>query len=83
MAVVSGSNRSGVERCLSHKMNSKMERLDAPFDKATDTTDSAPVEVAPLENLERGRWERSWPTIACGAGLFSDGYLNGVCDCIL
>ena len=59
-----------------------MGQLDAPFDKATDTTDSAPVEVAPLENLERGRWERSWPTIACGAGLFSDGYLNGVCDCI-
>ncbi|KAL4945416.1 hypothetical protein BDV06DRAFT_36406 [Aspergillus oleicola] len=35
-------------------------------------------EVAPLENLHKSRWERSWPTIACGAGLFSDGYLNGV-----
>ncbi|KAL3438424.1 major facilitator superfamily domain-containing protein [Aspergillus tetrazonus] len=35
-------------------------------------------EVAPLENLNKSRWERSWPTIACGAGLFSDGYLNGV-----
>ncbi|MCJ1411383.1 hypothetical protein MMC19_005472 [Ptychographa xylographoides] len=31
-----------------------------------------------LETLPKGRWERSWPTIACGAGLFSDGYLNGV-----
>ena len=31
----------------------------------------------PLENLQKSRWERSWPTIACGAGLFSDGYLNG------
>ena len=30
----------------------------------------------PLENVEKGRWERSWPVIACGAGLFSDGYLN-------
>ncbi|EFE41537.1 hypothetical protein TRV_03715, partial [Trichophyton verrucosum HKI 0517] len=29
-----------------------------------------------LENPEKSRWERSWPTIACGAGLFSDGYLN-------
>jgi hypothetical protein len=28
-------------------------------------------------NPEKSRWERSWPTIACGAGLFSDGYLNG------
>jgi MFS family permease len=26
----------------------------------------------------KGRWDRSWPVIACGAGLFSDGYLNGV-----
>lgn len=25
------------------------------------------------------RWERSWPTIACGAGLFSDGYVQSVC----
>ena len=35
------------------------------------------VHSAPLENPEKGRWERSWPTVACGAGLFSDGYLNG------
>lgn len=34
--------------------------------------------LAPLEDTAKGRWERSWPTIACGAGLFSDGYLNGV-----
>lgn len=38
---------------------------------------------APLEAVEKGRWERSWPTIACGAGLFSDGYLNGVCAAVL
>lgn len=31
----------------------------------------------PLEDHQKGRWERSWPTIACGAGLFSDGYVNG------
>lgn len=31
----------------------------------------------PLADHEKSRWERSWPTIACGAGLFSDGYLNG------
>ena len=30
-----------------------------------------------LDNVPKSRWERSWPTIACGAGLFSDGYLNG------
>ena len=37
------------------------------------------IDIAPpLENVEKSRWERSWPTIACGAGLFSDGYLQSV-----
>ena len=36
------------------------------------------VHEAPLDATPKTRWERSWPTIACGAGLFSDGYLNGV-----
>ena len=30
----------------------------------------------PLEQIEKSRWERIWPSLACGAGLFSDGYLN-------
>ena len=36
------------------------------------------VHSAPLANTPKGRWDRTWPVIACGAGLFSDGYLNGV-----
>ena len=31
-----------------------------------------------LDATPKSRWERSWPVFACGAGLFSDGYLNGV-----
>ena len=31
-----------------------------------------------IATTEKGRWERMWPVIACGAGLFSDGYLNNV-----
>lgn len=31
-----------------------------------------------IARTEKGRWERLWPVIACGAGLFSDGYLNNV-----
>jgi MFS family permease len=38
----------------------------------------ADLENPPLENPEKSRWERSWPVIACGAGLFSDGYLQSV-----
>ncbi|KAA8903442.1 major facilitator superfamily domain-containing protein [Sphaerosporella brunnea] len=26
----------------------------------------------------KSRWQRLWPVFACGAGLYSDGYLNGV-----
>jgi len=32
----------------------------------------------PLEEVPKTRWERSWPVLAAGSGLFSDGYLNGV-----
>lgn len=34
----------------------------------------------PLENLHKSFWQRLWPVFACGAGLFSDGYLQSVCD---
>lgn len=36
------------------------------------------VHEAPLDAVPKSRWERSWPVIAAGSGLFSDGYLNGV-----
>lgn len=49
-----------------------------PSHRPSDPKD-AQVDIAPpLENVEKSRWERSWPTIACGAGLFSDGYLQAV-----
>ncbi|KAK3655965.1 glycerophosphoinositol permease [Elasticomyces elasticus] len=33
---------------------------------------------SPLAATEKSRWERTWPALACGAGLFSDGYLQAV-----
>jgi MFS family permease len=36
------------------------------------------IHGAPLAETPKGRWERTWPAIACGSGLFSDGYVNGV-----
>lgn len=36
-----------------------------------------------VARTEKNRWERLWPVIACGAGLFSDGYLNNVCPFII
>ena len=53
-------------------------------DKAAASWDGN-VERETLENrresivhTDKSTWERLWPVIACGAGLFSDGYLNGV-----
>jgi hypothetical protein len=48
--------------------------------KRISETDSD-VEHAPtLADTEKSFYERVWPVLACGAGLFSDGYLNGVCS---
>lgn len=47
-------------------------------EKNVSPLEEQPIELAPLDEIKKGRWERSWPTIACGAGLFSDGYLNAV-----
>ena len=56
-----GSNRPGGKE-------SELGRAPANNDERRQTI--------PLDQLEKSRWERLWPTFACGAGLFSDGYLN-------
>lgn len=52
--------------------------LSSSPEDPSDRERNVSIDTAPLAALPKGRWERSWPTIACGAGLFSDGYLNGV-----
>lgn len=48
-------------------------------DKYHATDEKGDIErSASVSKTEKGRWERLWPVIACGAGLFSDGYLNNV-----
>ncbi|KAI8931717.1 hypothetical protein NX059_011361 [Plenodomus lindquistii] len=47
--------------------------------KGLDSTDKSDVERrGSVARTEKGKWERLWPVIACGAGLFSDGYLNNI-----
>ena len=43
-----------------------------------DLPREAQIHEKPLDATPKTRWERSWPVFACGAGLFSDGYVNGV-----
>lgn len=61
--------------------NEKSEEpvVGEPELKGSGVDDGAVEEAVPVNDTFKSRWERSWPTIACGAGLFSDGYLNGVC----
>jgi len=45
------------------------------------TFDETPDEVSgfePVADSGKSFYERVWPVLACGFGLFSDGYLNGV-----
>jgi hypothetical protein len=46
-------------------------------DPAVESSLDAPRRGS-IAATEKGRWERLWPVIACGAGLFSDGFLNNV-----
>jgi hypothetical protein len=49
------------------------ETTGSPEIKGDSDTENGLGHEAPLAELQKGRWERSWPVIACGAGLFSDG----------
>lgn len=53
------------------------QESEKAVDDSSPERDEVAIRGAPLEDHQKSRWERSWPTIACGAGLFSDGYLNG------
>jgi MFS family permease len=35
-------------------------------------------DATPATTVNPSTWQRIWPTLACGAGLFSDGYLQAV-----
>jgi hypothetical protein len=56
-----------------------MERHEKENTYTPEEAGVFPTEI-PLEALPKTRWQRSWPVIACGAGLFSDGYLQSVCS---
>ncbi|KZM26915.1 glycerophosphoinositol permease [Ascochyta rabiei] len=46
--------------------------------KLRDSSNDEAERQTSVANVEKSRWERLWPVIACGAGLFSDGYLNNI-----
>ncbi|PSN75224.1 MFS general substrate transporter [Corynespora cassiicola Philippines] len=53
--------------------------MSGPKGSANDVhVEASPPRHESISRTEKGRWERLWPVIACGAGLFSDGYLNNI-----
>jgi hypothetical protein len=52
----------------------------AQFDDSDRPVVAPDSDIVTVANTDKSFYDRVWPVIACGAGLFSDGYLNGVCD---
>jgi hypothetical protein len=57
-------------------MFGRKNNVDAQVDSGSDSNNLAAVD--PLAEVPKTRWERIWPAMACGSGLFSDGYINNV-----
>jgi hypothetical protein len=55
-----------------------MEKSQPAHEHPADVVDSGTERRGSVARTNKGKWERLWPVIACGAGLFSDGYLNNV-----
>ncbi|ESZ92439.1 putative metabolite transport protein [Sclerotinia borealis F-4128] len=55
----------------------KKTKADANNDLSANSN-SRTQDLVPIADLQKTRWERLWPAMACGSGLFSDGYINNV-----
>ncbi|TVY84538.1 Major glycerophosphoinositol permease GIT3 [Lachnellula suecica] len=55
----------------------KKNVAEAQVDSGSSDYNNGP-NVDPLAEVPKSRWERIWPAMACGSGLFSDGYINNV-----
>ena len=60
---------AGAEVYAAHSNNESPERNVQPNSVVVD-----------INHTGKTFWQRIWPAMACGSGLFSDGYLNGVRD---
>ncbi|KAI6714219.1 hypothetical protein JHW43_003256 [Diplocarpon mali] len=56
----------------------KTPLAEARADSGSDVPRYAQSHSEALADTGKNSWERIWPAMACGAGLFSDGYVNNV-----
>ena len=63
---------------LLYLITCKMLGLGMKEAPAVGTESGSDMQHDALAEVPKSRWERLWPVMACGAGLFSDGYINNV-----
>jgi hypothetical protein len=56
-----------------------MFRNKEPATAANDTPPSSELNEDPLASTPKNKWEKIWPVLACGSGLFAEGYVQSVC----
>lgn len=49
-------------------------------DNAVGADSTTSIDNDPLADIPKPFSQRIMPVMACGAGLFSDGYINNVCS---
>ena len=50
-------------------------------ESATAASDTSPVPELnedPLASIPKNKWQKIWPVLACGSGLFAEGYVQSV-----
>lgn len=53
-------------------------RSKEPATTQVDSNNGSEPYGDPLAEIPKSTWERMWPVLACGSGLFSDGYINNI-----
>jgi hypothetical protein len=54
----------------------RKEKRDVAVNDTYPVTD---VNDDPLASTPKNKWEKIWPVLACGSGLFAEGYVQSVC----
>jgi hypothetical protein len=72
------TSTSALSTLQSHQ-SSKMN-LFRKKEAETAVTDTAPeLNEDPLATVPKNKWGKIWPVLACGSGLFAEGYVQSVC----
>jgi hypothetical protein len=55
-----------------------MFRRKEPAAAVDDVPPSGELTEDSLASVSKNKWEKIWPVLACGSGLFAEGYVQSV-----